>query len=461
MKKKFVGGILVQDNRILLVKRSANDPYMWNLWALPGGGIEVNESPKKALLREFKEETNLDVNILQQLFVYRRASTEVIIFQVSAISGYLKSNDGDIEQLCFFDFNKLPEKIAIDSLLYILNYQIVQSNINEHISTIIDKVFASIFYSYLSSQFQSYDFDDEATIYKYIIESTPYRKFKSVVPFLLSKCNPERIYLFIIPELCYAVWTLLDDCHDEKFYRYGVETALKKLGIKMSAIALFKANHNIKNLLSDKISNSNINKINSSLIQSATILYQRNSNSIDLNIEKYLKQSKDRTKFLRTSWKVILEESGYNVKKIKLIYNFQKQSSEIGQLINDYFDIVKGGLEDYENKIASTHWLLLYRETNAQDKRLLETLWSDNESNKEKYQTLLKKYDIKSILHQIITEKLDKIIEQIQDSDLDPDEQCILVAWHQMSFIHFKNEVNDVRLLSKFLESVNSILYKY
>lgn len=461
MKKKFAGGILVEDNRILLVKRAVNDLYMGHLWALPGGGLEVNESFKKALIREFKEETNLDVNVLQKLFVFRRASTEVVIFRVSAVSGSLKPNDTDIEQLCFFDFNKLPEKIAIDSLLYILNYQIVQSNINEHISTIIDKVFASIFYSYLSPQFQSFDFGNETEIYKYIIVSTPYRKFKSVVPFLLSKCSLEMISLFIIPELCYAIWTLLDDCHDDKFYRYEVETALKKFGIKMSVIALFKANHNIKNLLSNKISNSNIDKINCSLVQSATILYQRNLNIFDTNIEKYLNQSRDRTEFLRTSWKVVLEESGYNTKKIELIYNFQKQSSEIGQLINDYFDIVKGGLEDFENKTASMHWLLLYREANVKDKSLLSTLWSSNESNKEIYQTLLIKYDIKSILHQIIKEKLDKIIDKIQDSELDPDEKCILIAWHQMSFIHFKKEVNEVRLLSKFLESVNSILYKY
>lgn len=461
MKKQFVGGILVEDNKVLLVKRSPNDPYLGDLWALPGGAIEVAESAIKALIREFKEETNLNINILQKLFVFQRASIEVIIFQVSAINGLLRSNDNDIEQLGFFDFNKLPEKIAIDSLLYILNYQIVQSKINEHISIVIDKVFASIFYSYINPQFQSFNFVNEAFIFKYITESTPYRKFKSVVPFLLAKCNPDKIHLFIIPELCYAIWTLLDDCHDKKDYRYGIETALKKFGTEMTVIALFKSTYNIKNLLRDKISISNVEKIENSIIQSATILYQRNSNRIEINIEEYLAQSKKRTEFLRTSWKVVLEESGYNAKKIELIYNFQKQSSEIGQLINDYFDISKGGLEDFDTKTASMHSLLLYEEVNEPDKHLLTTLWSNNECNKENYKMLLTKYDIRSILHQIIGEKLDKLIEQIQDSDLDPDEKCILVAWHQMSFIHFRTEINDAKLLSNFLDTVNSILYKY
>lgn len=461
MKKQFVGGILVEDNKLLLVKRSANDPYMGGLWALPGGAIEVAESATKALIREFNEETNLNITILQKLFVFHRASTEVIIFQVSANKGFLKSNDNDIEQLGFFDFNKFPEKIAIDSLLYILYYQIVQSKLTDHISIVIDKVFASIFYSYISPQFHSYCFVNEAVIYKYIIESTPYRKFKSVVPFLLAKCNPDKIHLFIIPELYYAIWTLLDDCHDKKEYRYGIETALKKFGIEITVIALIKATHNIKILLQDKISISNIEKINRSIIQSATILYQRNSNRIEMNIEDYLAQSKDRTEFLRTSWKAVLKRSGYSKKKIKLIYNFQKQSSEIGQLINDYFDIYKGGLEDFSTKTVCMHSLLLYKEVNELDKSLLNTLWFNKGSNKENYKLLLTKYDIRTLLHQIINEKLDKIIEQIQDSDFDPDEKCILIAWHQMSFIHFKCEVNDTKTLSKFLDAVNNILYQY
>lgn len=44
--------------RILLQRRRGND-----LWALPGGAMEMNESLPQAAIRELKEETGLDIEI--------------------------------------------------------------------------------------------------------------------------------------------------------------------------------------------------------------------------------------------------------------------------------------------------------------------------------------------------------------------------------------------------------------
>lgn len=38
-------------------------------WVVPSGGIEEGESPEECCLREVKEETGYDVNILEQLLV--------------------------------------------------------------------------------------------------------------------------------------------------------------------------------------------------------------------------------------------------------------------------------------------------------------------------------------------------------------------------------------------------------
>lgn len=53
-----VGGIVVApDGEILLVRSNK-----WhNLWTIPGGKIEMGEPTEQALIREVKEETNLDV----------------------------------------------------------------------------------------------------------------------------------------------------------------------------------------------------------------------------------------------------------------------------------------------------------------------------------------------------------------------------------------------------------------
>ena len=59
-----VRGIIRNDSgEILIVKRhpkSKTDPEMWEL---PGGKVEKGEHFEDALIREIKEETNLDVNV--------------------------------------------------------------------------------------------------------------------------------------------------------------------------------------------------------------------------------------------------------------------------------------------------------------------------------------------------------------------------------------------------------------
>lgn len=50
--------ILNEKNQVLLQKRADVQ-----LWGIPSGHIEVGETVTEAVIREIKEETNLDVNI--------------------------------------------------------------------------------------------------------------------------------------------------------------------------------------------------------------------------------------------------------------------------------------------------------------------------------------------------------------------------------------------------------------
>jgi 8-oxo-dGTP diphosphatase len=61
-------GVLIDDGRIALV-RSSNPQHVPALWWLPGGGIDFGESPEATLLREFEEETGLQVHGAQLLGV--------------------------------------------------------------------------------------------------------------------------------------------------------------------------------------------------------------------------------------------------------------------------------------------------------------------------------------------------------------------------------------------------------
>ncbi len=54
-----VGAVIVYEGKIVLVKRG-NEPSRGK-WTIPGGLVELAESPEQAVIRETKEETDLDV----------------------------------------------------------------------------------------------------------------------------------------------------------------------------------------------------------------------------------------------------------------------------------------------------------------------------------------------------------------------------------------------------------------
>lgn len=54
-----VGGVVVQENRVLLVQRGTEP--LKGRWTIPGGLIDVGESLREAVIREVKEETGLVV----------------------------------------------------------------------------------------------------------------------------------------------------------------------------------------------------------------------------------------------------------------------------------------------------------------------------------------------------------------------------------------------------------------
>lgn len=58
-----VGAIIVQGNKILLAKRGSEPGK--GKWSVPGGLVELGEKLEKALVREVKEETNLDVEVFR------------------------------------------------------------------------------------------------------------------------------------------------------------------------------------------------------------------------------------------------------------------------------------------------------------------------------------------------------------------------------------------------------------
>lgn len=61
IERLVVGAIIINKNgEILLIKRKSDD-FLGGIFEIPGGKVENKESILNALIREVKEETNLDV----------------------------------------------------------------------------------------------------------------------------------------------------------------------------------------------------------------------------------------------------------------------------------------------------------------------------------------------------------------------------------------------------------------
>ena len=111
--------IIVQDNSILLTKINAPtrpDP----IWMPPGGGVELGETLENALYREIEEETGLQIEKKQLLWIHEFIEEPYhaieFYFRCEITDGELKTgSDPELEldqqmllDLAFIPFNQVP-----------------------------------------------------------------------------------------------------------------------------------------------------------------------------------------------------------------------------------------------------------------------------------------------------------------------------------------------------------------
>jgi len=111
-------GIVTDDaGRILLVRRN-REPGK-NQWALPGGFIELRESPDAAAKRELEEECGIVardpslVDIIYQESEFYGSSLLIICYSFEGFEGTPRAGD-DAEKVRFYGFDRLP-KLAFEA----------------------------------------------------------------------------------------------------------------------------------------------------------------------------------------------------------------------------------------------------------------------------------------------------------------------------------------------------------
>ena len=131
--KKYTGKtstaiIPFSEDKILLIKRNTR-PFV-GYWALPGGRMDPGETIEQTIVREVKEETGLDVEIVYKVgeYVERGVKDDVdyeyypTCFVVEPIGGELKKQDSEIQEIKLFSLNALPKPLAFEHDLMIKDY---------------------------------------------------------------------------------------------------------------------------------------------------------------------------------------------------------------------------------------------------------------------------------------------------------------------------------------------------
>ncbi len=108
---KSVACIIFDDEKrkVLLIKRR-DIP----VWVLPGGGIDPDETPEAAAIREGQEETGLKLTLVRQVAHYlpvNNLTKPTNFYECKIIEGSLKTGP-ETRDIGFFPIDALPKKLV-------------------------------------------------------------------------------------------------------------------------------------------------------------------------------------------------------------------------------------------------------------------------------------------------------------------------------------------------------------
>lgn len=109
-----VAAVITDENGKILITQRNFKKSQGGLWEFPGGKIEPNETQENAIVREIKEELNIDVKVEkyldEEVFKYPEKEINLIALKCNIVGGNMTLNEHedakwiDIEELKKYNF---------------------------------------------------------------------------------------------------------------------------------------------------------------------------------------------------------------------------------------------------------------------------------------------------------------------------------------------------------------------
>lgn len=121
MEITVVAALIINNNKLLIAKRSTGDPNVLGKWEFPGGKVKPEEDEKHAIEREINEEFELKIKakeyIINNICEYPTKTVDLRLYSCDYISGDFHLHDHSeyawVEKDKLLDYDLAPADIPL------------------------------------------------------------------------------------------------------------------------------------------------------------------------------------------------------------------------------------------------------------------------------------------------------------------------------------------------------------
>jgi 8-oxo-dGTP pyrophosphatase MutT (NUDIX family) len=130
-KTEIIAGVVIKkESKYLLVQEKKSEAY--GLWNFPAGHVKKHETIEQTAIRETREETGYEVEIIRKIDILQKTPQETVkhVFEARIIGGKLKYPKEEILNIGWFNFEdimKMKDKLRAVWILEVLN--ILEKNV--------------------------------------------------------------------------------------------------------------------------------------------------------------------------------------------------------------------------------------------------------------------------------------------------------------------------------------------